>query len=166
MLKWGFSVICLFLPINCYKRKKWNRNCLMPQYIKYFNSHYDGDFTVLLVLVSLYEEIIELSFQDNKQSNSLVLLTVKDLPLPRFVVAKNEQESRHTTMYSSDSENQGTYSGVIPPPGRIPVKKVSGSHEMIQPRAPTAELQVVDRYMLCSLSPENIDTPVINRLFS
>ncbi|XP_033860442.2 ralBP1-associated Eps domain-containing protein 1-like isoform X5 [Acipenser ruthenus] len=69
------------------------------------------------------------------------LNTVKDLPLPRLVVAKNEQESRHTTMYSSDSENQGTYSGVIPPPGRIPVKKVSGSHEMIQPRAPTAELQ-------------------------
>ncbi|RXM30904.1 RalBP1-associated Eps domain-containing protein 1 [Acipenser ruthenus] len=70
------------------------------------------------------------------------LNTVKDLPLPRLVVAKNEQESRHTTMYSSDSENQGTYSGVIPPPGRIPVKKVSGSHEMIQPRAPTAELQL------------------------
>ncbi|MGH0127461.1 UNVERIFIED_CONTAM: hypothetical protein FKN15_019150 [Acipenser sinensis] len=69
------------------------------------------------------------------------LNTVKDLPLPRLVVAKNEQESRHTTMYSSDSENQGTYSGVIPPPGRILVKKVSGSHEMIQPRAPTAELQ-------------------------
>ncbi|XP_041106403.1 ralBP1-associated Eps domain-containing protein 1-like isoform X3 [Polyodon spathula] len=70
------------------------------------------------------------------------LNTVKDLPLPRLVVAKNEQESRHTTMYSSDSENQGTYSGVIPPPpGRIPVKKVTGSHEVIQPRAPTAELQ-------------------------
>ncbi|MGH0143905.1 UNVERIFIED_CONTAM: hypothetical protein FKN15_050248 [Acipenser sinensis] len=70
------------------------------------------------------------------------LNTVKDLPLPRFVVAKNEQESRHPTMYSSDSENQGTYSGVIPPPpGRMQVKKVSGSHEVIQPRAPTAELQ-------------------------
>ncbi|XP_006642987.2 ralBP1-associated Eps domain-containing protein 1 isoform X1 [Lepisosteus oculatus] len=69
------------------------------------------------------------------------LNTVKDLPLPRFVVGKNEQESRHAAMYSSDAENQGTYSGVIPPPpGRIQVKKVSG-HEVIQPRAQTAEAQ-------------------------
>nr|XP_020759193.1 ralBP1-associated Eps domain-containing protein 1 isoform X5 [Odocoileus virginianus texanus] len=62
--------------------------------------------------------------------------TVKDLPLPRFVASKNEQESRHATSYSSDSENQGSYSGVIPPPpGRGQVKKGSTSHDPVQPRA-------------------------------
>ncbi|XP_077875169.1 ralBP1-associated Eps domain-containing protein 1 isoform X7 [Ictidomys tridecemlineatus] len=62
--------------------------------------------------------------------------TVKDLPLPRFVASKNEQESRHATSYSSDSENQGSYSGVIPPPpGRGQVKKGSVSHDVVQPRA-------------------------------
>uniref|UniRef100_A0A4W5R279 RALBP1 associated Eps domain containing 1 n=1 Tax=Hucho hucho TaxID=62062 RepID=A0A4W5R279_9TELE len=53
------------------------------------------------------------------------LNSVKDLPLPRFVVAKNEQEARHTAMYP-DLENQGPYQGVIPrPPARGQVKKVS-----------------------------------------
>uniref|UniRef100_A0A8C2VIS9 RALBP1 associated Eps domain containing 1 n=1 Tax=Chinchilla lanigera TaxID=34839 RepID=A0A8C2VIS9_CHILA len=62
--------------------------------------------------------------------------TVKDLPLPRFVASKNEQESRHAASYSSDSENQGSYSGVIPPPpGRGQVKKGSISHDTVQPRA-------------------------------
>lgn len=57
---------------------------------------------------------------------------VKDLPLPRFVVGKNEQEARHATAYP-DAENQGPYSSVIPrPPGRAPTKKVS-AHEVIQP---------------------------------
>ncbi|KAM5263198.1 ralBP1-associated Eps domain-containing protein 1 isoform 5-T5 [Ctenodactylus gundi] len=61
--------------------------------------------------------------------------TVKDLPLPRFVASKNEQESRHPASYSSDSENQGSYSGVIPPPpGRGQVKKGSVSHDAVQPR--------------------------------
>ncbi|XP_008054494.1 ralBP1-associated Eps domain-containing protein 1 isoform X9 [Carlito syrichta] len=61
--------------------------------------------------------------------------TVKDLPLPRFVASKNEQESRHAASYSSDSENQGSYSGVIPPPpGRGQVKKGSISHDTVQPR--------------------------------
>uniref|UniRef100_A0A2K6KDF4 RALBP1 associated Eps domain containing 1 n=1 Tax=Rhinopithecus bieti TaxID=61621 RepID=A0A2K6KDF4_RHIBE len=50
--------------------------------------------------------------------------TVKDLPLPRFVASKNEQESRHAASYSSDSENQGSYS----------VKKGSVSHDTVQPR--------------------------------
>ncbi|XP_010587670.1 ralBP1-associated Eps domain-containing protein 1 isoform X8 [Loxodonta africana] len=63
--------------------------------------------------------------------------TVKDLPLPRFVASKNEQESRHAASYSSDSENQGSYSGVIPPPpGRGQVKKGSVSHDGAQPRTP------------------------------
>ncbi|XP_064412113.1 ralBP1-associated Eps domain-containing protein 1 isoform X5 [Latimeria chalumnae] len=60
------------------------------------------------------------------------LNSVKDLPLPRFVVTKNEQESKHTAMYS-DTDNQGQYSGVIPPPpGRIQVKKTAGCPEVIQ----------------------------------
>ncbi|KAL0967436.1 hypothetical protein UPYG_G00252200 [Umbra pygmaea] len=68
------------------------------------------------------------------------LNSVKDLPLPRFVVAKNEQEARHTALYP-DLENQGSYQGVIPrPPGRGQVKKVS-THEVIQPCVPTVEPQ-------------------------
>ncbi|XP_043818677.1 ralBP1-associated Eps domain-containing protein 1 isoform X3 [Dromiciops gliroides] len=64
--------------------------------------------------------------------------TVKDLPLPRFGASKNEQESRHTTSYSSDTENQGSYSGVIPPPpGRVQVKKGSVSHDTVQQRPST-----------------------------
>ncbi|XP_075002071.1 ralBP1-associated Eps domain-containing protein 1 isoform X17 [Calonectris borealis] len=66
------------------------------------------------------------------------LNTVKDLPLPRFVVSKNEQESRHTALYSSDADNPASYSGVIPPPpGRIQVKKGSVSHDTVQQRTST-----------------------------
>lgn len=69
-------------------------------------------------------------------------LTVKDLPLPRFVASKNEQESRPAASYSSDSEGQGSYSGVIPPPpGRGQVKKGSVSHDAAQPRT-SADQQV------------------------
>ncbi|XP_038623240.1 ralBP1-associated Eps domain-containing protein 1 isoform X2 [Tachyglossus aculeatus] len=64
--------------------------------------------------------------------------TVKDLPLPRFVASKNEQESRLAASYSSDADNQGSYSGVIPPPpGRVQVKKGSVSHDTVQPRTST-----------------------------
>lgn len=74
--------------------------------------------------------------------SSFLWLTVKDLPLPRFVASKNEQESRHAASYSSDSESQGSYSGVIPPPpGRGQVKKGPGSHDAVQPR-PSADQQV------------------------
>uniref|UniRef100_A0A0G2JZY3 RALBP1 associated Eps domain containing 1 n=1 Tax=Rattus norvegicus TaxID=10116 RepID=A0A0G2JZY3_RAT len=67
--------------------------------------------------------------------------TVKDLPLPRFVASKNEQESRHAASYSSDAENQSAYAGVIPPPpGRGQVKKAPGSHDAAQPR-PSADQQ-------------------------
>ncbi|XP_051471844.1 ralBP1-associated Eps domain-containing protein 1 isoform X12 [Apus apus] len=66
------------------------------------------------------------------------LNTVKDLPLPRFVVSKNEQESRHTALYSSDADNPASYSGVIPPPpGRVQVKKGSVSHDAVQQRTST-----------------------------
>ncbi|XP_036438028.1 ralBP1-associated Eps domain-containing protein 1 isoform X2 [Colossoma macropomum] len=68
------------------------------------------------------------------------LNSVKDLPLPRFVMGKNEQEARHTAMYP-DTENQGPYSSVIPrPPGRVQPKKVS-AHEVIQPCVPTVDPQ-------------------------
>ncbi|KAM9019134.1 ralBP1-associated Eps domain-containing protein 1 isoform 12-T12 [Ara ararauna] len=63
------------------------------------------------------------------------LNTVKDLPLPRFVMTKNEQESRHAALYPSDADNSASYSGVIPPPpGRIQVKKGSVSHDAVQQR--------------------------------
>uniref|UniRef100_A0A8C9WDC3 RALBP1 associated Eps domain containing 1 n=1 Tax=Scleropages formosus TaxID=113540 RepID=A0A8C9WDC3_SCLFO len=68
------------------------------------------------------------------------LNTVKDLPLPRFTVGKNEQEARHAAVYS-DSENQGPYSGVIPrPPGRGHVKKPPPL-DTVQPCVPTADAQ-------------------------
>ncbi|XP_068087781.1 ralBP1-associated Eps domain-containing protein 1 isoform X2 [Hyperolius riggenbachi] len=63
------------------------------------------------------------------------LNTVKDLPLPRFLVSKNEQDSRHSVAHSSEGDNSASYSGVIPPPpGRPQVKKGSVSHDVIQPR--------------------------------
>ncbi|XP_074920098.1 ralBP1-associated Eps domain-containing protein 1 isoform X12 [Chelonoidis abingdonii] len=66
------------------------------------------------------------------------LNTVKDLPLPRFVGPKNEQELRHTALYSSDADNSTPYSGVIPPPpGRVQVKKGSVSHDAVQQRTST-----------------------------
>ncbi|XP_075780414.1 ralBP1-associated Eps domain-containing protein 1 isoform X6 [Pelodiscus sinensis] len=66
------------------------------------------------------------------------LNTVKDLPLPRFVGPKNEQELRHTALYSSDADNSTSYSGVIPPPpGRVQVKKGSVSHDAVQQRTST-----------------------------
>uniref|UniRef100_A0A1A7WW55 RALBP1 associated Eps domain containing 1 n=1 Tax=Iconisemion striatum TaxID=60296 RepID=A0A1A7WW55_9TELE len=85
------------------------------------------------------------------------LNSVKDLPLPRFVVGKNEAEARHAALYQ-DAESQGLYppSGmaVIPrPPGRGHQNKKgppssssssSTSHpalEVIQPLAPSVETQ-------------------------
>nr|XP_023652889.1 ralBP1-associated Eps domain-containing protein 1 isoform X3 [Paramormyrops kingsleyae] len=66
------------------------------------------------------------------------LNTVKDLPLPRFAVGKNEQEVRHAALYP-DSENQAPYSGVIPrPPGRVQPKKAA-THEPLQPCVPTID---------------------------
>uniref|UniRef100_A0A8D0BAJ4 RALBP1 associated Eps domain containing 1 n=1 Tax=Salvator merianae TaxID=96440 RepID=A0A8D0BAJ4_SALMN len=66
------------------------------------------------------------------------LNSVKDLPLPRFVMSKNEQELRHSSLYSSDIDNPSSYSGAIPPPpGRIQVKKGSVSHDMVQQRPMT-----------------------------
>ncbi|KAM8947791.1 ralBP1-associated Eps domain-containing protein 1 isoform 2-T2 [Pelodytes ibericus] len=65
------------------------------------------------------------------------LNTVKDLPLPRFLVPKNEQDSRQTATHGSDGDNPASYSGVIPPPpGRIQVKKGSVSHDVTQTRGP------------------------------
>ncbi|KAM6965482.1 ralBP1-associated Eps domain-containing protein 1 [Aplochiton taeniatus] len=77
------------------------------------------------------------------------LNSVKDLPLPRFIVGKNEQESRHTSLYH-DPDSQGPYpgSGVIPrPPGRGHHQPKKGPppsavvQEVIQPLAPSVESQ-------------------------
>ncbi|XP_051909268.1 ralBP1-associated Eps domain-containing protein 1 isoform X6 [Hippocampus zosterae] len=80
------------------------------------------------------------------------LNSVKDLPLPRFVVGKNEAEVRHVALYQ-DPDSQGLYpasaAALIPrPPGRgHPNKKVPPSasahplHEAVQPTAPSVETQ-------------------------
>lgn len=68
------------------------------------------------------------------------LNTVKDLPLPRFLVSKNEQDPRHPVGYSSEGENSSSYSGVIPPPpARTQVKKSSVSHDVIPSRGPAEQ---------------------------
>uniref|UniRef100_A0A3Q3WXY0 Uncharacterized protein n=1 Tax=Mola mola TaxID=94237 RepID=A0A3Q3WXY0_MOLML len=75
------------------------------------------------------------------------LNSVKDLPLPRFVVGKNEAEARHAALYQ-DTDSQGLYStsatAVIPrPPGRgLQNKKGPSSstshpvHEAPEPTSP------------------------------
>ncbi|XP_061742387.1 ralBP1-associated Eps domain-containing protein 1 isoform X3 [Nerophis ophidion] len=80
------------------------------------------------------------------------LNSVKDLPLPRFVVGKNEAEARHVALYQ-DPDSQGLYpasaTALIPrPPGRgHQNKKVPPSasthpvHETIQQMAPSIETQ-------------------------
>lgn len=79
--------------------------------------------------------------------------TVKDLPLPRFVVGKNEAEARHAALYQ-DADSQGLYpapgTALIPrPPGRglqnkkgPPSSTSLPAHEVIQPLAPSIEAQV------------------------
>ncbi|XP_056284353.1 ralBP1-associated Eps domain-containing protein 1 isoform X2 [Pseudoliparis swirei] len=80
------------------------------------------------------------------------LNSVKDLPLPRFVVGKNEAEARHAALYQ-DSDSQGLYpasaAAVMPrPPGRgLQNKKGPPSatsvpaHEVVHPLAPSTEPQ-------------------------
>uniref|UniRef100_A0AAX7SPQ9 RALBP1 associated Eps domain containing 1 n=1 Tax=Astatotilapia calliptera TaxID=8154 RepID=A0AAX7SPQ9_ASTCA len=80
------------------------------------------------------------------------LNSVKDLPLPRFVVGKNEAEARHAALYQ-DPDSQGLYpapgTAVIPrPPGRghqnkkgHPSSTSLPVHEVIQPLATTIESQ-------------------------
>uniref|UniRef100_A0A8C6SYD3 RALBP1 associated Eps domain containing 1 n=1 Tax=Neogobius melanostomus TaxID=47308 RepID=A0A8C6SYD3_9GOBI len=80
------------------------------------------------------------------------LNSVKDLPLPRFVVGKNEAEARHAALYQ-DSDNQGLYpasaTSVIPrPPGRglqnkkgPPTSTSLPVHEVIQPHGPPVDTQ-------------------------
>ncbi|KAM6914912.1 ralBP1-associated Eps domain-containing protein 1 [Xenentodon cancila] len=80
------------------------------------------------------------------------LNSVKDLPLPRFVVGKNEAEARHAALYQ-DADSQGLYpaagTAVIPrPPGRghqnkkaPPSSSSHPAHEVIQPLAPSIEAQ-------------------------
>ncbi|KAM9355293.1 ralBP1-associated Eps domain-containing protein 1 isoform 1-T1 [Pholidichthys leucotaenia] len=80
------------------------------------------------------------------------LNSVKDLPLPRFVVGKNEAEARHAALYQ-DTDSQGLYpapgTALIPrPPGRghqnkkgPPSSTSLPVHEVIQPLAPSIESQ-------------------------
>ncbi|XP_036003126.1 ralBP1-associated Eps domain-containing protein 1 isoform X2 [Fundulus heteroclitus] len=80
------------------------------------------------------------------------LNSVKDLPLPRFVVGKNEAEARHAALYQ-DADSQGLYpapgAALIPrPPGRghqnkkgPPSSTSLPAHEVIQPLAPSIEAQ-------------------------
>ncbi|XP_077596917.1 ralBP1-associated Eps domain-containing protein 1 isoform X1 [Stigmatopora nigra] len=80
------------------------------------------------------------------------LNSVKDLPLPRFVVGKNEGEARHVALYQ-EPDGQGLYpasaTALIPrPPGRghqnkkvTPSASVHPVHEAVQPTAPSIETQ-------------------------
>uniref|UniRef100_A0A672S1Z1 RalBP1-associated Eps domain-containing protein 1-like n=1 Tax=Sinocyclocheilus grahami TaxID=75366 RepID=A0A672S1Z1_SINGR len=71
-----------------------------------------SQFYIALKLIALAQSGLPLRVES--------LNTVRDLPLPRFVMGKNEQEMRH--MFA-DPENQGPY---LPrPPGRVQAKKVS-----------------------------------------
>uniref|UniRef100_A0A672S7W6 RalBP1-associated Eps domain-containing protein 1-like n=1 Tax=Sinocyclocheilus grahami TaxID=75366 RepID=A0A672S7W6_SINGR len=80
-----------------------------------------SQFYIALKLIALAQSGLPLRVES--------LNSVRDLPLPRFVMGKNEQETRHAVMFA-DTENQGPY---FPrPPGRVQAKKVS-AHEMIQP---------------------------------
>ncbi|KAJ3606896.1 hypothetical protein NHX12_026414 [Muraenolepis orangiensis] len=95
------------------------------------------------------------------------LNSVKDLPLPRFVVSKNEAEARHAALYQ-ETDSQGIYTGagVIPrPPGRgLQNKKVTPVappavpvHEVIQVLAPASEPQV-DRPATVATAPAGVWT--------
>uniref|UniRef100_A0A8C5H3B5 RALBP1 associated Eps domain containing 1 n=1 Tax=Gouania willdenowi TaxID=441366 RepID=A0A8C5H3B5_GOUWI len=80
------------------------------------------------------------------------LNSVKDLPLPRFVVGKNEAEAKHAALYQ-DTDSQGLYpapgAALIPrPPGRghqnkkgPPSSASLPVHEVVQPQAPSIEPQ-------------------------
>uniref|UniRef100_A0A672S6D7 RalBP1-associated Eps domain-containing protein 1-like n=1 Tax=Sinocyclocheilus grahami TaxID=75366 RepID=A0A672S6D7_SINGR len=88
-----------------------------------------SQFYIALKLIALAQSGLPLRVES--------LNSVRDLPLPRFVMGKNEQETRHAVMFA-DTENQGPY---FPrPPGRVQAKKVS-AHEMIQPCVPTVDPQ-------------------------
>uniref|UniRef100_A0A8C1QY94 RALBP1 associated Eps domain containing 1 n=1 Tax=Cyprinus carpio TaxID=7962 RepID=A0A8C1QY94_CYPCA len=88
-----------------------------------------SQFYIALKLIALAQSGLPLRVES--------LNSVRDLPLPRFVMGKNEQETRHTIMFA-DAENQGPY---LPrPPGRVQAKKVS-AHEMIQPCVPSVWLE-------------------------
>uniref|UniRef100_A0A3P8SCG1 RALBP1 associated Eps domain containing 1 n=1 Tax=Amphiprion percula TaxID=161767 RepID=A0A3P8SCG1_AMPPE len=70
------------------------------------------------------------------------LNSVKDLPLPRFVVGKNEAEARHAALYQ-DTDSQGLYpapgAAVIPrPPGRGHQNKKGPPSSTSLPPEPTS----------------------------
>uniref|UniRef100_A0A8C2G8N7 RALBP1 associated Eps domain containing 1 n=1 Tax=Cyprinus carpio TaxID=7962 RepID=A0A8C2G8N7_CYPCA len=103
-----------------------------------------SQFYIALKLIALAQSGLPLRVES--------LNSVRDLPLPRFVMGKNEQEMRHVVMFA-DTENQGPY---LPrPPGRVQAKKVS-AHEMIQPlciSAPDTTSPVVSPHQSPPTSP-------------
>uniref|UniRef100_A0A673MUN4 RalBP1-associated Eps domain-containing protein 1-like n=1 Tax=Sinocyclocheilus rhinocerous TaxID=307959 RepID=A0A673MUN4_9TELE len=99
-----------------------------------------SQFYIALKLIALAQSGLPLRVES--------LNSVRDLPLPRFVMGKNEQEMRHAVMFA-DTENQGPY---FPrPPGRVQAKKVS-AHEMIQP-CPDTTSPVVSPHQSPPTSP-------------
>ncbi|KAJ4929295.1 hypothetical protein JOQ06_004905 [Pogonophryne albipinna] len=78
------------------------------------------------------------------------LNSVKDLPLPRFVLGKNEAEARHAALYTdTDGLFPASAAAVMPrPPGWViqnkkgpPASTSLPVHEVVQPLAPSIEPQ-------------------------
>ncbi|KAK1889348.1 RalBP1-associated Eps domain containing protein 1 [Dissostichus eleginoides] len=78
------------------------------------------------------------------------LNSVKDLPLPRFLVGKNEAEARHAALYTdTDGLYPASAAAVMPrPPGWViqnkkgpPASTSLPVHEVVQPLAPSIEPQ-------------------------
>uniref|UniRef100_A0A8P4GCK2 RALBP1 associated Eps domain containing 1 n=1 Tax=Dicentrarchus labrax TaxID=13489 RepID=A0A8P4GCK2_DICLA len=88
------------------------------------------------------------------------LNSVKDLPLPRFVVGKNEAEARHAALYQ-DTDSQGLYpasaTAVIPrPPGRgLQNKKGPPSSTALPVHEPEPTSPVVSPHQSPPTSPHS-----------
>ncbi|KAI1895751.1 hypothetical protein AGOR_G00109930 [Albula goreensis] len=78
------------------------------------------------VVVQITELVVPLALES--------LNTVKDLPLPRFVVGKNEQDARLTTAHP-ELENHGPYPDAAPaPPGKaLPMKATDLQPDTVSP---------------------------------
>ncbi|CAI5684181.1 ralBP1-associated Eps domain-containing protein 1 isoform X3 [Oreochromis niloticus] len=109
-----------------------------------------SQFYIALKLIAIAQSGLPLRVESLNSGESIN--RIKDLPLPRFVVGKNEAEARHAALYQ-DPDSQGLYpapgTAVIPrPPGRghqnkkgHPSSTSLPVHEVIQPLATTIESQ-------------------------
>ncbi|KAM4529734.1 ralBP1-associated Eps domain-containing protein 1 isoform 3-T3 [Fundulus diaphanus] len=107
-----------------------------------------SQFYIALKLIAIAQSGLPLRVESLNSGES----ELKDLPLPRFVVGKNEAEARHAALYQ-DADSQGLYpapgAALIPrPPGRghqnkkgPPSSTSLPAHEVIQPLAPSIETQ-------------------------